>query len=51
MTVVSKITKIPLSRMNQNDKKNLLNLDKQLKRSVVGQDKAINTIVKSDFKF
>ena len=47
MTVVSKITKIPLSRMNQNDKKNLLNLDKQLKRSVVGQDKAINTIVKS----
>ena len=47
MTVVSKITKIPLSRMNQNDKKNLLNLDRQLKRSVVGQDKAINTIVKS----
>ena len=47
MTVVSKITKIPLSRMNQNEKKNLLNLDKQLKKSVVGQDKAIDTIVKS----
>ncbi|MDA7491833.1 ATP-dependent Clp protease ATP-binding subunit [bacterium] len=47
MTVVSKITKIPLSRMNQNEKKNLLNLDKQLKKSVIGQDKAINTIVKS----
>ena len=41
MTVVSKITKIPLSRMNQNEKKNLLNLDKQLKKSVIGQDKAI----------
>ncbi len=47
MTVVSKITKIPLSRMNQNEKKNLLNLDKHLKKSVIGQDKAINTIVKS----
>jgi len=47
MTVVSKITKIPLSRMNQNEKKNLLNLDKQLKRSVVGQDSAIDTIVKA----
>lgn len=47
MTVVSKITKIPLSRMNQNEKKNLLNLDKQLKKSVIGQDEAINTIVKS----
>ena len=47
MSVVSKITKIPLSRMNQNEKKNLLNLDKHLKKSVVGQDKAIDTIVKS----
>ena len=47
MTVVSKITKIPLSRMNQNEKKNLLNLDKQLKKVVIGQDKAIHTIVKA----
>tara|TARA_R110002110_G_scaffold37631_2_gene124098 strand:- start:246 stop:1898 length:1653 start_codon:yes stop_codon:yes gene_type:complete len=47
MSVVSKITKIPLSRMNQNEKKNLLNLDKHLKKIVIGQDKAINTIVKS----
>mgnify|MGYP003636282586 FL=1 len=39
--------KIPLSRMDQNDKKNLLNLDNQLRKSVVGQEKAINTIVKS----
>ena len=47
MSVVSKITKIPLSRMNHNEKKNLLNLDKHLKKSVIGQDKAIATIVKS----
>ena len=47
MSVVSKITKIPLSRMNQNEKKNLLNLDKHLKKTVIGQEEAINTIVKS----
>ena len=47
MSVVSRITRIPLSRMNQNEKKNLLNLDKQLKKYVIGQDKAIGTIVKS----
>jgi len=47
MAVVSKITKIPLSRMNQNEKKNLLNLDKQLKKTVIGQDVAINSIVKA----
>tara|TARA_R100001463_G_scaffold51283_2_gene101890 strand:- start:2747 stop:4783 length:2037 start_codon:yes stop_codon:yes gene_type:complete len=47
MAVVSKITKIPLSRMNQNEKKNLLNLDKQLKKTVIGQDVAIDSIVKA----
>ena len=47
MSVVSRITRIPLSRMDQNEKKNLLNLDKQLKKYVIGQDKAIGTIVKS----
>jgi len=47
MSVVSQITKIPLSRMNRNEKKNLLNLDKQLKKEVIGQDVAIDTIVKS----
>mgnify|MGYP003118421101 CR=1 FL=1 len=43
MGVVSKITKIPLNRLNQSEKNNLLNLDKQ----VIGQDKAIETIVKA----
>ena len=47
MAVVSRITRIPLSRMDQNEKKNLLSLGKQLKKFVIGQDKAIETIVKS----
>ena len=47
MGVVSKITKIPLNRLNQSEKNNLLNLDKQLVKKVIGQDKAIETIVKA----
>jgi|TARA_R110000824_G_scaffold98447_1_gene234908 ATP-dependent Clp protease ATP-binding subunit ClpC len=47
MSVVSRITRIPLSRMDHGERKNLLNLDKQLKKFVIGQDKAIETIVKS----
>ena len=47
MAVVSRITRIPLNRMDHGEKKNLLNLDKQLKKCVIGQDKAIGTIVKS----
>ena len=47
MEVVSKITKIPLTRLNRSEKNNLLNLDKQLKKQVIGQEKAITTIVKS----
>ena len=47
MGVVSRITRIPMSRMNQNQKKNLLNLGKKLKRSVIGQGEAIETISKA----
>ena len=47
MGVVSKITKIPLNRLNQSEKNNLLNLDKQLVKKVIGQEKAIQTIVKA----
>ena len=39
MGVVSKITKIPLNRLNQSEKNNLLNLDKHLMKKVIGQDK------------
>ena len=47
MGVVSKITKIPLNRLDQSEKNNLLNLDKQLIKKVIGQEKAIQTIVKA----
>ena len=47
MEVVSKITKIPLSRLNRSEKNNLLKLDTQLKKYVIGQSKAVETIVKS----
>ena len=47
MGVVSKITRIPMNRMNQNQKKNLLNLGKKLNKSVIGQVEAIETISKA----
>ena len=47
MGVVSRITRIPINRMNQNQKKNLLNLGKKLSKSVIGQDEAIKTISKA----
>jgi len=47
MGVVSKITRIPMNRMNQNQKKNLLNLGKKLSKSVIGQREAIETISKA----
>ena len=47
MGVVSRITRIPMNRMNQNQKKNLLNLGKKLSKSVIGQDEAIKTISKA----
>jgi ATP-dependent Clp protease ATP-binding subunit ClpC len=47
MGVVSRITRIPMNRMNQNQKKNLLKLGIKLRKSVIGQDDAIETISKS----
>ena len=47
MGVVSRITRIPMNRMNQNQKKNLLNLGKKLGKSVIGQNEAIETISKA----
>jgi len=47
MGVVSRITRIPMNRMNQNQKKNLLKLGVKLRKSVIGQDDAIETISKS----
>ena len=47
MGVVSRITRIPMNRMNQNQKKNLLKLGVKLSKCVIGQDDAIETISKS----
>ena len=45
--VVSTMTKIPLTSLNRDEKKDLLDLDSRIRKSVVGQDEAINKIVKS----
>ena len=46
-SVVSEITKIPLNRLNTNQKKQLLDLDEKLKGSVIGQEEAIEKVSKS----
>ncbi len=45
--VVADITKIPLSKINAKDKENLMNLEKDLQRVIIGQDKAISAIAKA----
>lgn len=45
--VVSLISNVPLSKMTEESKKNLLHLSDKLKEKVIGQDEAIETIVKS----
>jgi ATP-dependent Clp protease ATP-binding subunit ClpC len=46
-SVVSEITKIPLNRLNTNQKKQLLDLDVKLKGTVIGQEEAIEKVSKS----
>lgn len=45
--VVSQITKIPLTKLDTNEIKNLLSLENSLKKLVMGQDEAIKKIAKS----
>ena len=45
--VVSQITKIPLTKLDSNETKNLLNLEKSLQKLVIGQDEAIKKIAKA----
>ncbi len=45
--VVSKSTKIPLNRLNKDEKKQLLNLEKKLSEKVIGQSEAIEKISKA----
>ena len=45
--VVSQMTKIPLTKLSQNEKENLLNIEDNLKTMVIGQDTAIKKIAKA----
>jgi len=45
--VVSNMTKIPVNKMNADDSKALMNLDKELMGKVIGQDAAVVKIAKS----
>ncbi len=47
MDVVSRLSGVPVSDMNQNDLKELRDLDKKLKTVVFGQDEAIDVLVRS----
>lgn len=42
--IISKMTKIPVDKISQKEKSKLLNLETQLKKSIIGQDKAIKAI-------
>lgn len=45
--VVSHMTKIPLSKLNSDDKESLLDLESNLNSSVIGQEAAVKTISKA----
>ena len=45
--VVSHMTKIPLSKLNADDKESLLDLENNLNSSVIGQEAAVKTISKA----
>ena len=42
--VISKITGIPISKVVSNERKKLVNLEKELSEKVIGQEKAIKTV-------
>ena len=44
---ISIITEIPVSKLMKSEKNNLLKLNNRLKKEIVGQDEAINSLVKS----
>jgi len=46
-TVIAEMTKIPVSKINSNDQKNLMNLEKDLQAVIIGQDKAIDAIARA----
>lgn len=46
-TIVSQITGVPITKLDDNETKNLLTLEKTLSSKVIGQDEAISIISKS----
>ncbi len=46
-TVISEMTKIPLNKINADDQKNLMNLEKDLQAIIIGQNKAISVVAKA----
>ncbi len=47
LQVVAKMTGIPLDKMNQSDKEKLVNLEQELKSSVINQDDACREVAKA----
>lgn len=45
--VVSEITSIPIDNLSQNKNDKILNIDKNVRKIVIGQDKAIDKIIKT----
>lgn len=45
-TTVSNLTKVPIAKMSSNEKKKIAHIDEILKKSVIGQDEAIDAICK-----
>lgn len=45
--VVSMITGIPVSTLHESEKEKVLNLDKRIKKRVIGQDEAVDQLVKA----
>lgn len=45
--VISKMTGIPISRLAGEETRKLLDLDKEIKRRIIGQDRAVDAVVRS----
>lgn len=44
--VVSEVTKIPVSKLNSDEKQKIAHIDEILKMSIVGQDEAVNSVAR-----
>jgi ATP-dependent Clp protease ATP-binding subunit ClpC len=45
--VVASVTGVPVTKMTGSDRENLINLEEELKKSIIGQDKAVSYIAKA----